>query len=114
MNQKFRGLVEKLRSEGMPTYLVPVSAVGDNFARYDPDKDAMTKLPNRTPEPYNLDVTLALAVTETLLHSFKRLPSSRELAWIAFLKAFFGSATALRWVAGAYLGAITDDGLGRM
>jgi hypothetical protein len=95
----------------MPTHLVPVSAVGDNFARYDPGKDAMVKLPQKTPEPYNLDITLALAVTDTLLHSFKRLPSGRDLAWIAFLKSLVGSATALRWVAGAYLGTITDDGL---
>ena len=96
---QFMKIVQQRRAARRPTYLIPVSAVGDRFARYDPITRAMAKQPLSAPEPYNLDLTLSLAISDTLLNSFKAALNGRDLFWLRLLKFIVGSGQAIKWVA---------------
>jgi hypothetical protein len=70
---KFSEVVRIRRNAAKPTYLIPVSAVGAGFAHYDVTKKVMVKLPHAAPNPYNLDLTLALVIADTLRESIKSM-----------------------------------------
>ena len=59
----FRSITEQ---QGRPVYLVPVSAVGDKFAQYDPATQQMKKLPRGMVRPTYVDLPLALTVADHL------------------------------------------------
>jgi hypothetical protein len=60
----FRGLV-RLRSQfGLPAHLIPVSAVGFNFASFDPKTRRMRKLPNAAAQPHNIELALGCTVID--------------------------------------------------
>ena len=95
----FSKVVQTRKAARKPTYLIPVSAVGDKFADYDPVSHAMVKRPGEVPQPYNLDISLALAITDTLLNSFRASLSSRDLFRLRLLKTLVGSGLAIKWIA---------------
>jgi hypothetical protein len=71
-HRKFSSVIGLQRKANKSTYLIPVSAIGNNFARYDPaSRGSMVKRRHALMEPYNLDVTLALAFSDALLNTFK-------------------------------------------
>jgi hypothetical protein len=70
---KFSEVVRIRRNARKPTYLIPVSAVGAGFAHFDASGKAMVKLPHAAPNPYNLDLTLALVIADTLRESIKSM-----------------------------------------
>jgi hypothetical protein len=98
-HEKFSGVVEQRRELGEPTYLIPVSAVGDDFARYDPHSHGMVKQPNAVPKPYHLDITLALAVTDTILKLFRDASGNDDPYWLRFLNFIGNSAPRSKWLA---------------
>lgn len=100
-NEYFSGVIRTRREVRQPTYLIPVSAVGDTFAEIDPATKAMVKRPNASPRPYNLDITLALAITDTLLNSFKAPLTGRDQLLLNLLKMLVGTEAAIRWIARA-------------
>jgi hypothetical protein len=53
-------------SRSAPVRMVPVSAVGDNFAWFDPATGKMKKQPDALARPYNVDVSLALTLYDHL------------------------------------------------
>jgi hypothetical protein len=61
----FRELLEH-QSRLAPIRMVPVSAVGDNFAWLDPTTGKMEKKPGAFARPYNIDVSLSLTVYDHL------------------------------------------------
>lgn len=97
-SDSFSAIIKARRDASKPTYLIPVSAVGDNFAHYDPESGRMIKHADAVFNPYNLDVCLAAAITDTLIGSFKTTVTSRELFWFNFLKACLGASIAVQWL----------------
>ena len=97
-SESFGDVVKARRRASKPTYLIPVSAVGDKFARYDPSSSQMIKHADAVFNPYNLDVCLAAAITDTLMTSFRTSVSSRDLFWFNLLKACVGASAAVRWL----------------
>src|SRR5262245_6249115 len=71
-NEHFVRIITQRKKLGMPTYLIPVSAVGTRFAEWDRASGAMKKKRNGRPEPYNVDLTLCYAITDALLTRFKQ------------------------------------------
>jgi hypothetical protein len=71
-SKKFGSLITARKELELPTHLIGVSAIGNNFATCDPKTGIMTKQLGVPPEPYNLELTLSLAVTDTLFSLFKQ------------------------------------------
>ena len=78
-SKKFHSLISARKELELPTHLIGVSAVGNNFATCDPKTGIMTKRLGMLPEPYNIDLTLSLAVTDTLLSLFKQSVNGKIL-----------------------------------
>jgi hypothetical protein len=60
----FRNLVE--HQNGRPVYLLPVSAVGDNFVEFDPVTQQMKKKPDGLIEPSYVDMSLTFTLVDYL------------------------------------------------
>ena len=97
-SDSFSSVVNTRRMASKPTYLIPVSSVGNYFARYDRETGEMVKHPDAVFNPYHLDVCLAAAVSDTLMTSFKTNVSNRDLFWFNIVKALLGAATATKWL----------------
>jgi hypothetical protein len=97
-SNRFAAIIRDRRSALKPTYLIPVSAVGNNFALYDAKTNSITKRADASFEPYNLDVCLAIAITDTLVNKFKTKATKGELLWFSILKACVGTSAAARWI----------------
>jgi hypothetical protein len=97
-NPKFAAIAGERRSRSLPTYLIPVSALGNKFASYDPKTKRMVKRPDGVLDPYNLDVLLALAITDSLLNVFKASLSRADLIWFRAARMIIGVANAAKWV----------------
>jgi hypothetical protein len=95
---KFSSVVRERRGAGRPTYLIPVSAVGDNFARYDPISRAIVKRPNAVPQPYNLEITLALVITDTLLDLIRTNLKDGDSKLGYMLRGAMGTGQLIRWI----------------
>jgi hypothetical protein len=61
----FHNLIAQQR-KSYPVHLMPVSAVGDNFADYDPSRQEMTKRANGRVEPQFVDLSLTLTLVDYL------------------------------------------------
>ena len=92
-SRQFRKFVELRRQFALPTHLIGVSAIGDNFADCDPHTGLMTKRKGAQAQPYNLDIILSFSVTDTLLTAFKQRATPSVIS-----SRVFG---ALRFTAGA-------------
>jgi hypothetical protein len=60
----FRNIIEQ--RHGRPTYLLPVSAVGDRFAKFNPETQQMNKRPNGLVEPKHVDMSLTFTLVDYL------------------------------------------------
>jgi hypothetical protein len=94
---KLSEIVRIRRNARKPTYLIPVSAVGGGFAHYDPSRKAMVKLPHAAPSPYNLDLTLALVIADTLRESIKSILKG-DLLKNNFIQAVSKYKDMLNWL----------------
>ena len=74
-NGKFRDFVAQRRRAEKPIHLIPVSAVGGNFAMLD-DRQVMRKRPgSKYAEPYLVEMTITMTLTDVFLHLSKSLES---------------------------------------
>ena len=64
VHTSFRNIIEQRKSR--PTYLLPVSAVGNGFAKFDPETQQMKKLPNGIVEPKYVDMSLTFTLVDYL------------------------------------------------
>jgi hypothetical protein len=79
-NPAFSNIITTRRRLGIPTQLIPVSAVGENFAEWDPISRTMKKRRGARAQPYNIDLTLCFAITDALLTRLQ------QNAWPSWLK----------------------------
>jgi Double-GTPase 2 len=66
-NQAFANFVQQRRKESMPVHLVPVSAVGNDFAKFDPVAKTMSKRKGARVAPYNIEYSVGLTMTDQLM-----------------------------------------------
>jgi hypothetical protein len=100
--RKFRNLIKQRQKLNIPTRLIKVSAVGDNFADRDPLSGVMIKRRGGRAEPYNLDVVMSFALTDTLLAALKPTVESKtraQDAWrvISRISPVAGATRAISW-----------------
>jgi hypothetical protein len=91
--------------------LIPVSAVGDDFAQYDPVSHAMVKRPFAVPKPYHLDITLALAITDTILHLFRDATDNDDPYWLRLLKTLGRPGPTRNWLAKTRIAEVIPSSL---
>lgn len=101
-SRKFRNLIKQRQKTNVPTRLVKVSAVGDDFADRDPLTGVMIKRRGGRAEPYNLDIVMSFAVTDTLLAALKPTVESTtkaQAAWrtISRISPIVGATRAISW-----------------
>ncbi|MEM7553296.1 MAG: ATPase/DNA packaging protein [Cyanobacteria bacterium P01_A01_bin.84] len=70
---EFRNVVGNRKNAGCPVRLIPISSVGQGFAIL--ENGEMKKLPGKIPQPQNLEITLAFALTDNPSNSFDNLKS---------------------------------------
>jgi hypothetical protein len=73
----FRSIIAQQKTE-CPVHLLPVSAVGDRFAAYDPATQQMKKLPNGLIEPTRVDLSVTFTIVDYL--TMIAAQRSKELA----------------------------------
>jgi hypothetical protein len=78
----FRNLVNNRIRMRLPLHLVPVSAVGNNFAEYDPKTRTMRKKRGGKIDPFNVDLSIGYTITDQL-----RLRSSHQVSRFDRIKA---------------------------
>jgi hypothetical protein len=61
----FNNIIEQQKRE-CPVHLLPVSAVGEKFASYDPANQLMKKLPNGQIKPSRVDLSLTFTIVDYL------------------------------------------------
>jgi hypothetical protein len=61
----FKNLIQQ-QCKKYPVHLIPVSAVGENFAEYDPSSQKMIKRPDGLVEPQLVDLSLTLTIVDYL------------------------------------------------
>lgn len=76
VHTSFRNIIEQRKSR--PTYLIPVSAVGNGFAKFDPVTQQMKKLPNGIVEPKHVDMSLTFTLVDYLTKIATQDDSTRE------------------------------------
>ncbi len=69
-NEGFSNIISLRRKLNIPTQLIPVSAVGANFAEWDMAREKMKKRPGAVARPYNIDLTLCFTITDALMSRF--------------------------------------------
>jgi len=108
INKKFTDIVAQRQQLGISTRLIPVSAVGADFAEWDRASGMMRKKRGARAQPYNIDLTLGFAVTDSLLTRFKQQQALSEVA-----KGTLASmASRVLWLVkkfGGYGVFVTDD-----
>lgn len=70
---EFYNVVGNRKKAGCPVRLIPISSVGSGFAIL--ENGEMKKIPGKTPQPQNLEVTLAFALTDNPSIRFDNLKS---------------------------------------
>ncbi len=61
--REFNNVVGNRKKAGCPVRLIPISSVGKGFAILEPNGQ-MKKIPGKIPQPWNLEVPLAFALTD--------------------------------------------------
>jgi GTPase SAR1 family protein len=70
---EFYNVVGNRKKAGCPVRLIPISSVGSGFAVL--ENGEMKKIPGQKPQPQNLEITLAFALTDSYSNSFDNLKS---------------------------------------
>jgi len=83
----FRDVVDYRRELAIATHLIPVSAVGPDFAVWDARAGKMRKKAGASPDPYNIDLTLSLTISDALLTRFKQEESQADVFRRTLIKA---------------------------
>jgi hypothetical protein len=99
-NTEFDNFVRLRTSQRLPLHLVPVSAVGDEFATFDRAKMRMKKRRDGKAKPYNVDLSVGLTITDQLL-LLKAHPGYRDLRpyLLKFLKVLSVFVKSLQFTA---------------
>jgi hypothetical protein len=99
-NTEFDKFVRLRTSQRLPLHLVPVSAVGDDFATFDRTEMRMKKRKDGKAKPYNVDLSVGLTITDQLL-LLKSHPGYRDLRpyLLRFLKVLGLFVKSLRFTA---------------
>ncbi len=66
-NENFRKYVEQRIAQRLPVHLIPVSALGNDFAEFDRAENKMRKKKDGRVQPYNIDLCLGMVLTDHLL-----------------------------------------------
>ncbi|MEI1375671.1 hypothetical protein PQG02_03230 [Nostoc sp. UHCC 0926] len=70
---QFKQIVRSRNEEGSPVRLIPVSAVGFNFATPQIDGKGMQKIPNGVPRPFQLEVPFACVLIDAVKANQKEI-----------------------------------------
>ena len=65
-NHNFAKFVEQRAKWKLPVHLIPVSAVGMNFARFDRNDMRMKKVRNGSCKPFNVELAIGMTVTDQI------------------------------------------------
>lgn len=65
-NHVFRGFVEQRRSMSLPIHLIPVSALGKNFAEFDRKEMRMKKKKGGMIQPDNVELSIGMTIEDQL------------------------------------------------
>lgn len=93
----FGHILAQQREAGASCYLVPVSAIGPNFARLDPDDGLIKKRRNGTIEPFHLDVMTSVSMVDTVLDLVRTAdrpgdgPGAGREPWAVRVKRWIGN-----------------------
>jgi len=97
-NRNFHSIVMQLNQAGMPARLIPVSAVGKNFATLDANGN-MQKTPKALPVPYQVEMPIALTLIDAFHAEHVRLSPEQRVTLQKVLSSklwsFFISETEL-------------------
>jgi hypothetical protein len=101
--RQFKNLIKQRQRINIPTRLIKVSAVGDGFAERDPLSGTMIKRRGGRAEPYNLDLVMSFALSDTLLAALKPTvdsTTSAQDAWrvISRISPVAGATRAISWL----------------
>jgi hypothetical protein len=98
--ESFSGLIKQRSEVNIPTRIIPVSALGNDFAKWDRERQVMEKPKVGTPKPINIDLTLAFALSDTILvHALRKIdPKDERRTWWLWAggKTFSGAKEILR------------------
>lgn len=95
-NKKFKSIIEQRRLGNIPTYLIPVSAIGFNFVEYRSSIDRMVRKANSELEPHNIDTALALSVV-SYLSLIKENSGFFDKLWMNALNALVSLVNAIKF-----------------
>jgi hypothetical protein len=96
-NENFSAIVRQIRWQRLPAHLIPVSAVGDGFAEWDPVASTMKKCRGATAQPYNLDVSMAFAISEAILRRSRAAISTADTVKKHIFKGLATGGPAVKW-----------------
>jgi hypothetical protein len=96
-NENFSAIVRQIRKQGLPAHLIPVSAVGDRFAEWDPVSNKMKKCRGATAQPYNLDVSMAFAISDAILQRSHAAISTAATVKKHIFKGLATGGPAVKW-----------------
>jgi hypothetical protein len=97
-NQGFRDVVEHRRELAVATHLIPVSAVGPDFAVWDRKTGEMRKKPHAAPAPYNVELTLSLTISDALLTRFKQEEGRADIVRKTAINAVLYGTRGIDWL----------------
>ncbi len=94
-NHNFAKFVEQRANLKLPVHLIPVSAVGMDFARFDKNDMRMKKVKGGRCKPFNVELAIGMTITDQiqLLSVHKKSNVGRLLIWIT--RAMRGSLGVL-------------------
>jgi hypothetical protein len=107
-NQHVSAIVSQLRDRRLPVHIIPVSAVGDGFATWNADSNKMKKVAGATAQPYNLEVSMALAISDAVLQRSLAAASKADIVKEHVFKALATGGPIVKWLASATI-FIFDD-----
>jgi hypothetical protein len=107
-NQNFCAIVSQFRKRQLPVHIIPISVVGDGFAVWSADTNKMKKCPGATAQPYNLEVSMALAISDAVLQRSLAAASKADMLKRHVFKALATGGPVVKWLAGATI-FIFDD-----
>ena len=100
--------MSQLRERKLPVHIIPVSAVGDGFAMWSADTNKMKKATGATAQPYNLEVSMALAISDAVWQRSLAAASKADIFKKHVFKALATGGPVVKWLASATI-FIFDD-----
>jgi len=94
----FKAIIELRERQGSGTRLIPVSAVGSNFAELQPD-GRMKKVENAKAEPFNVDLPISCLLFDLLSEAKIKWKGESKRHFLARLRyQILGASEALVWL----------------